>query len=118
MPYNFVEVTITAADPSGNPALLNSTLVFAPSDYIWDTTTNGLVVVDPIEFTAAGGNWQKGAQVSLLAMDNPTLSTNWAWLLVGSVEGLPAIPPRRLSVAFANGQTQSLGALLTTSTPA
>lgn len=116
MTYNFVSVTITAADPFGNAALAGATLTFTPSDFIWDTASNGLVVVSPLQFTATGGDWQKGAQVSLMAMDNPTLSKNWTWLLLGSVEGLPPIPPRALTVAYANGPTQSLGALLATST--
>lgn len=112
--YNFVMVDISVVGADGSGALLGGSLVFQPSDFIWDTSTNQVVFAPPISFTASGGFSGNLTQAPFLAMDNPTLNTGWSWLMIASVPGI-TVPMRKLTINFANGPEQQLAALLDTS---
>jgi hypothetical protein len=108
-----VQVVINAINQSGgNPDV--GTLLFSVNDIVWVDAINTIAAIDPIELSANGGLIRTVA-VNLLAMDNPGISTNWYWTLTGTLNG-QAIPPRKLSVNFANGPQQTLTSLLDTAT--
>jgi hypothetical protein len=112
--YNLVQVTLQITDPTGNPATPQefpaAGLLFQVSDFVWDTTAETLVVVPPVEVNTATYT-SATIQVSLLAMDNPTLSQNWAWIVAPVVPGVQ-LPARKLTVDYANGAQQNFAALL------
>lgn len=112
MPYNEVEVTVSVIMPDGsNPT--QGQMTFFPSDFIWDTSTGNIVVVEPITLAAGPGLPPSPETVNFLAMDNPTLSTNWKWLLTAGIPGLPSpVPVRSLVVNYATAPTQTLVSLL------
>jgi hypothetical protein len=120
MPYDFVNVSIQVASPDGS-SNLSGEMTFFVSDFVWDTSTAEIVVVQPIPFAVSpGGFTGNPIIVPLLAMDNPTLNTGWRWLLKAGIPGLPsAVPVRVLTVNMANndpnGDPQNLTDLLAAS---
>jgi hypothetical protein len=92
-------------------------MIFFPSDFVWDTTAQQLVIVEPIPLSISDAIISgESMAVDFLAMDNPTLSTNWAWVMTAAIPGMPAPPPRLLTISYANGPEQLLTDLLAAST--
>jgi hypothetical protein len=115
MPYNFVMVNVGLIGADGSIVLNPGDIAFQPSDFIWDTTTQQIVFVPPIMLSATGAYNGNPVQVPFLAMDNPTLSTNWSWLISAAVPGV-TVPVRKFAVMYASGPEQNLTDLLTAST--
>lgn len=114
--YNYVTVSVAAAKPDGSP-LTQGALHLQVSDFVWDTATGQVVVVPPVDIEATGAFTGGPVGVPLLAMDNPTLSTNWSWLISASLPGDNGfVPVRKLTVSYATGADQELTDLLTAST--
>lgn len=109
MALNFVEVTISPVD--FNVSAVGGNLVFEPSDIVWDDSA-GLVSIGAPEGGAIPNSGT--LMVSLFAMDNAGVSTNWKWRMTGQINGI-TIKPRLLIVNFANGASQNLSTLLDTS---
>jgi hypothetical protein len=115
MAYQFVEVSMLITSLEGSTGALGS-LHFQVSDFVMDTTTGAIVVVPPINFEASGGFTGNPIQVPFLAMDDPSLSHNWAWILSAEVPGIVDFPKRRFVIDFANGAQQSFVSLAVAST--
>lgn len=115
MAYNFVIVNILVTPLDGSTSNMGS-VHFQVSDFVMDTTTGAIVIVPPINFEASGGFTGNPIKVPLLAMDNPGLTQEWAWLMSANVPGLVNYPVRRLTVNFAAGAQQSFKDLALAST--
>lgn len=111
---NVVAVSINAvSQDGGNPT--DGHIRFQVDDIVWIDALNLIASIDPVDIYAAGGLASSGV-VHLLAMDNPGVSTNWAWVISGESNG-QEFPPRKLIVNYANGAEQTLCSLLDTSVP-
>lgn len=111
--FNFVTVTgtmMTLFSTTVTPCA--GVIMFKASDLAWDPAM-GMVGYMPVVGATLNVNGQFSA--GLLAMDNANVSTSWAWLLTGTINGYP-IPARKLTVNYANGDSQDISTLLGTST--
>jgi hypothetical protein len=109
MALEYVTVTGTFLTAVGNAD--SGSLMFTPSDIIWDP--GNWVAALP----ASGVTLNPSGQfsLSLLAMDSAGLSGNWQWVVTMTLHGT-VYPARKLTINFANGATQDLSTLLQTST--
>jgi hypothetical protein len=106
---NFVQLTGTFINGLGQPN--SGDILFEMSDILWDATDKWIGIIAPI---GAPINSQGTFAVSLLAMDNGSISGNWSWKCTMHLDGL-TFPPRLLAVNFAAGAVQDISGLLTTS---
>lgn len=103
-------VTVTAIGINADSSNIQSgSMIFTPSDIVWATGFNLIGAIPPVSFTFNGG--VPDLSVSLYAMDNAGVSTNWSWIVTGNLEGIPIVA-RSLQVLFANGPAQNLATLL------
>lgn len=109
---NFVTVTALGIN-SDSSNIQSGDVIFTPSDIVWAVGFNLIGAFPAITFTFNGG--VPDLSVSLYAMDNAGVSTNWTWIVSGNLEGV-AIVPRAISVLFANGPQQNLATLLNAGT--
>jgi hypothetical protein len=105
---NFVTVTAVGVN-SDSSNIQFGEVCFTPSDIVWATGYGLIGAVPAVLFTFNGG--VSTLSVSLYAMDNAGVSTNWSWIVTGNLEGIP-IMRRSISVLFATGPTQNLATLL------
>ena len=110
--FHTVTVTGTFLTSMVLPGYAAGWIQFEPTDIAWSTTYNAIAAQSTLGATIdPSGN----ISIDLFAMDNPGISTNWKWKMSGNVAGLP-IPPRLLTVNYANGDSQTLESLLNSST--
>jgi len=109
---NFVTVTALGIN-SDSSNIQSGEITFTPSDIVWAVDFNLIGAFPSITFTFNGG--VPNLSVSLYAMDNAGVSTNWFWIVTGNLEGVPIVP-RSISVLFANGPQQNLATLLNAGT--
>jgi hypothetical protein len=107
--YNYVTVVINAVDDTGGN-ITDGKLHFQVNDVAAVEATNTIIVIRAVDALALGGNSQN-VTVSLFAMDNDGVTTNWKWMVSGSVNG-DTMPARHITVNYANGDTQNLVDLL------
>jgi len=110
---NFVNITGTIL--TGNGIASAGQVVFQMSDLLWNTT-NLYVGIEPSVGCSfdANGLFPTNPPVQLLAMDNAGFSGNWSWWVTFTIGGVQ-FPTRSLIVNFANGPTQDISILLSTS---
>lgn len=109
--FNYVAVTGNLITQAGSPA--SGSLLFEPSDILWNTGAAFVASLNPVGYTLPGSGLIQG--VNLLAMDDAGLSASWHWVLTLSLNG-NTYPQRKLNVLFANGDTQDITKLLDIST--
>ena len=118
MAYNFVLVTMSLAFLDGSTGGVGR-IVFEVNDFVLDTTTGAIVIVPTLVFSSDGGNVSAPVQVPFLAMDDPSLSHNWAWVLTAELAGRQdPLPKRKLVVNSAAGQQQLFKDIFLAGTPA
>lgn len=115
MAYSLVQVNMLVQALTGTTGQFGS-IHFQVSDFVMDVNTGAIIVVPPIDFVANGGFTGNPQQIPMLAMDDPNLTHNWAWLLSANVPGIAKFPVRKLTVNFAAGAVQDFKTLALAST--
>jgi hypothetical protein len=110
MAYNFVTVNLQVSNLAGSTGSLGG-LHFQVSDLVLDKTTGAIIIVPPIDFEANGGFTGNPVQIPFLAMDDPALTHNWAWLMTANVPGVTKFPIRKLTINFAAGAVQDFATI-------
>lgn len=103
---NYVSVVLDLYDGQGN-AINTGSVSFVPSAQLTDTTDQEIIFMVPII-----GYLNTGHSLKLLATDSANITPSvWQWVVTFS--GVPGNPPvYSFSLAYANGATQHLSALL------
>jgi len=111
--FNLVTVVGQFLTLAASPAPASGSLTFTPNDLCWSTTyaMTGHLPTVGVTLDSTGS-----FSVPLLAMDNAGLSSNWNWLVSGSISGF-TFPSRKLTITYVNGDSQRFETLLNSSTP-
>lgn len=115
MAYQFVMVNLSITSLDGSTGQVGS-LHFEVNDFVLDVVTGAILIVPPIDLEANGAFIGNPVQVPMLAMDDPSLSHNWAWLLSAELVGVRDFPTRKFTVNFAAGAVQDFKDLAINST--